>query len=99
MAALALISSNAIIQDAGSETNLDDVGDEAKAILFAARERGVMEVKGTNMAFDATERFLAVHVEIEPDHSLALRCRETLALGRVRSRAPTNRAAVARRRP
>jgi len=52
---------------------------EAKAILFAARNRGVMEVKGANRAFDAPGRMLAVYVEAEPDRTLIFRSRENPA--------------------
>ena len=52
---------------------------EAKAILFAARHRGVMEVKGANRAFDAPGRMLAVYVEVEPDRTLIFRSRENPA--------------------
>jgi hypothetical protein len=49
---------------------------EAKAILFAARNRGVIEVKGANRAFDAPGRMLAVYVETEPERTLIFRSRE-----------------------
>lgn len=49
---------------------------EAKAILFAARKRAVIEVKGANRAFDAPGRMLAVYVETEPDRTLIFRSRE-----------------------
>jgi hypothetical protein len=49
---------------------------EARAILFAARKRAVIEVKGANRAFDAPGRMLAVYVEIEPDRTLIFRSRE-----------------------
>jgi len=39
---------------------------EAHAILHAAAQRGVIELKSNNLAFDAVERFLAVHVEQAP---------------------------------
>ena len=43
---------------------------EARCILFAARDRGVIEVKGANRAFDAPGRMLAVYVETEADRTL-----------------------------
>lgn len=49
---------------------------EARTILFAARKRAVIEVKGANRAFDAPGRMLAVYVEIEPDRTLIFRSRE-----------------------
>ena len=56
-----------------------ELSPEARAILFAARHRAVIEVKGANRAFDAPGRMLAVHVEIEPDRSLIFRSRENPA--------------------
>jgi hypothetical protein len=52
---------------------------EARAILFAARRRGCLEVKGANRAFDAPGRMLAVYVETEPDRTLVFRSRENPA--------------------
>lgn len=52
---------------------------EAKAILFAARERGVIEVKGSNQAFDAPGRMLAVYVEASPERTLIFRRRDNPA--------------------
>ncbi len=53
---------------------------EAKCLLFAARERGVLEVKGANRAFDAPGRMLAVYVEKDADHVLIFRSRENPAV-------------------
>ena len=52
---------------------------EARAILFAARERGVLEVKGSNRAFDAPGRMLAVYVETDADRTLIFRSRDNPA--------------------
>lgn len=49
---------------------------EAKAILYTARNRGVIEVKGSNRAFDAPARMLAVYVETDPERTLIFRSRE-----------------------
>jgi hypothetical protein len=49
---------------------------EAKAILFAARDRGVLEIKGSNRAFDAPARLLAVHVETGPQQTTVFRNRD-----------------------
>ena len=49
---------------------------EARAILFAARNRAMIEVKGANRAFDAPGRMLAVYVEMEPERTLIFRSRE-----------------------
>lgn len=53
---------------------------EAKCLLVAARERGVIEVKGANRAFDAPGRMLAVYVEKDADHVLIFRSRENPAV-------------------
>lgn len=46
---------------------------ESRAILYLARERGVFEIKATSHAFDAVERFLTVHVELDHERSIWLR--------------------------
>jgi hypothetical protein len=47
----------------------------AQAILFAARERGSLEIKGVKNAYDSAERMLAVHVDLSPERLLAFRSR------------------------
>jgi hypothetical protein len=49
---------------------------EALAILYAARNSGVIEIRHNHLGFDATERFLAVYVEQGPDRYLAFKNRE-----------------------
>lgn len=49
---------------------------EAKAILYAARERGVIEIVGKKNAFDSVDRFVSVHVEHEPHHFMAFKRKE-----------------------
>lgn len=44
--------------------------DEANAILVAASDRGVLEIRVSKEAFDSLERFVAVCVEKSPDHRL-----------------------------
>lgn len=46
---------------------------EARAILFAARDRGTIELKAVNSAFDAAARMLAVYVEESEDRTIAFR--------------------------
>lgn len=48
---------------------------EARCILYAARERGIIEVKGANRAFDAPGRMLAVHVEADDERTFVFRIR------------------------
>jgi hypothetical protein len=52
---------------------------EARCILFAARNRGNMEVKGSNRAFDAPGRMLAVHIEADTERTLIFRSRDNPA--------------------
>jgi hypothetical protein len=49
---------------------------EAKSILFAAQDRGMIEIKGSNRSFDAPSRMLAVYVERTSHDFLAFRNRE-----------------------
>ena len=56
---------------------------EAMAILVAARDRGVIEVRGVNTAFDPAARLLAVYVELDSSQTIAFRdpqCPETTVL-------------------
>ncbi len=49
---------------------------EALAILYAARNRGVIEVRGVRTAFEAPARLLAVYVEIDDQRTIAFRSQE-----------------------
>ena len=49
---------------------------EANAILFAAKTRGVIEVKGIHTAFEAPDRFLAVYIELDEQRTIVFRNRE-----------------------
>ena len=53
-----------------------DLGLEAKTILYAARERGVIEIVGKKNAFDSVDRFVSVHVEYEPHQFLSFKRKE-----------------------
>ena len=46
---------------------------ESLAILFAARDRGVIEVRGVRTAFEAPGRMLAIYVEEDEDRTIAFR--------------------------
>jgi hypothetical protein len=70
--ALARICSNSFAQPEPVDIELSD---EARAILFAARERGVIEIRGSHNAFDSVQRFLSVSVEVEPDFYLSFKNR------------------------
>ena len=49
---------------------------EARAILFAARNRGVIEIKGSHIGFEAPARLLAVYVEIDETQTITFRDHE-----------------------
>ena len=46
---------------------------EAQAILYTARERGVLEVKGSNVAYESPSRLLTVFVELEDQSQVRFR--------------------------
>src|SRR5216117_173862 len=73
IAGLAQVASRAIATGGDKSLKLSP---EASCLLFAARERGVLEVKGANRAFDAPGRMLAVYVEMDADHTLIFRSRK-----------------------
>ena len=52
---------------------LDELMPEAKTILYAARERGIIEIRAVNSAFDAAARLLAVYVEVNDERTIAFR--------------------------
>jgi hypothetical protein len=60
----------------GDKTLAQRLLPEARCLLYAARDRGILEVKGANRAFDAPGRMLAVHVEADADRTLIFRNRE-----------------------
>lgn len=53
----------------------ESLSPEAKAILFVAQRRGLIEIKGTYTAFERAERLLAVHVEQEGERETVFRSR------------------------
>jgi hypothetical protein len=54
-------------------TEVADLSPEACAILFAARNRGTIEIRAVNSAFDAAARLLAVYVEVTDEQTIAFR--------------------------
>ena len=73
LAALAAVCGRAIVQP---PTEIGELSDEAKTILYAARNRGVIEVRGVTTAFEAPARLLAVYVEEDEHRTIAFRSRE-----------------------
>lgn len=45
----------------------------AQAILYSAKQRGVIEIRAVNSAFDAAARMLAVYVEMDEERTIAFR--------------------------
>lgn len=72
LSALAGICARAVLDGPRDQGELSQ---EEKAILFAARHRGVIEVRGVPTAFEATMRFLAVYVEVGDHERIEFRVR------------------------
>jgi len=72
IAALAMLCSKAL---AGQAEAQDSLSVEAKAILFVAKDCGLIEIKGTYSAFERSERLLAVHVEQSAETGIVFRSR------------------------
>ena len=53
----------------------EELTSEARAILYAARQRGAIEIQGVNDAFDSSERLLAICVELDTDRRVTFRRR------------------------
>jgi hypothetical protein len=53
--------------------SIEGLSGEALAILHAARDRGIIELKAVNTAFDAAARLLAVYVEESDERTIAFR--------------------------
>lgn len=52
---------------------LEQLSPPALAILFAAKGRGIIEIRAVNSAFDAAARLLAVYVEVDDERTIAFR--------------------------
>ena len=76
LVALSQLCSNAMVDfDAASPIDVEPLSPESKAILVASRDRGVIEVKAVNAAFEAPSRMLAVYVELDESQTIAFRDR------------------------
>ena len=76
LVALSQLCSNAMVDlNAASPIDVEQLSPEAKAILVASRDRGVIEVKAVNAAFEAPSRMLAVYVELDEVQTIAFRDR------------------------
>ena len=68
--ALAQLCSQAL---AGGRVDSSQLSPEARAILYMARHRGVLEVKGSNTAYESPSRLLTVFVELEDQSQVRFR--------------------------
>ncbi len=59
-----------------SAAAIPELSGEAQAILWAARQRGILEIKGTNQEVESPKRLLAIYVEVDPDCFLVFRNRQ-----------------------
>lgn len=75
LSALAAVCARAIVVPP-AEIELQQLSGEACAILFAARDRGVIEVRGVSTAFEAPARMLAIYIEEDDQRTIAFRDRE-----------------------
>jgi len=74
LVALSQLCSNAMVDlSTASPTESDQLSPESKAILVAARDRGVIELKAVNAAFEAPSRMLAVYIELDESQTIAFR--------------------------
>ncbi len=71
LVALAQLTSQAIIDQ--PEVALEQLSPQAKAILFAAHYRGMIEIKGSHTAFEAPARMLAVYIELDDAQTIGFR--------------------------
>ncbi len=74
LVALAQLCSQAMVEiNHVDAAPTDDLPPESLAILVAARNRGVIELKAVNTAFEAPSRLLAVYVELDETQTIAFR--------------------------
>lgn len=76
LVALAQLCSDRWVKASPELINLDGLPDESLAILFSAKDRGIIEIRAVNSAFAPAARLLAVYVESNPEHTIAFRDKE-----------------------
>lgn len=72
LAALAALCARRIYEPVEG-VELEQLSIEARTILFAARDRGVIEVRGVSTAFEAPARMLAIYIEDGENQTIAFR--------------------------
>ncbi len=55
---------------------VETLSEEALAIMYVARSRGAIEVRGTDHAFDSSDRFLSVCVELDAERQFVMKRRD-----------------------
>ena len=70
IAALATLCGHAL---SGGSPAVADLDDHAKTLLSLARQRGVFDIRGNPTAFDASDRLLAICIEIDENRRLLFR--------------------------
>ena len=74
LVALSQLCSNAMVGlSTADAVDAEQLSPESKAILVAARDRGVIELKAVNAAFEAPSRMLAVYIELDESQTIAFR--------------------------
>lgn len=73
LVALSQLSSQAMADCGSLIPASDELLPEARAILFASKDRGMIELKAQNAAFEAPSRMIAVYVEIDETQTIAFR--------------------------
>lgn len=74
--ALARLAAEGLALELNSLT-IEDLMPEAQTILFTARQRGVISIRGNNQAFDSVDRFLSVFVETGSDQQIRFGSKES----------------------
>jgi triphosphoribosyl-dephospho-CoA synthetase len=73
LVAFARLCSAALAANQGAP--VEELTEEARAILYAARNRGAIEIIGIISAVDSSERFLAVCIELDAERTIILKRR------------------------
>ena len=78
LAALAALCARTLVNSAAAidQASIGRLSLEALAILYSARDRGIIEVRGVKTAFETPGRLLAIYVEESEHRTVAFRSRE-----------------------
>lgn len=73
ISAFARLCGNVLVGSLDANRSPVDLSSEAQAILCAARQCGILEIKGTQQEFESARRLLAIYVETAPGCYLVFR--------------------------